>query len=152
MPWSWLLVVLGSGLGLSYFRGLETEEELSYKGGVKEELSNRGKEAEELLISTAYFECASASVPVKVVVVVGGGEGSGGEERRCLGKISLDVDFFMERGMSPSTDQFSWSFIDSKLFSRTLNTSKLFSRIFNASKLFSEIFKKCRVLKLQALA
>ncbi|GJS47325.1 hypothetical protein Tco_0597446 [Tanacetum coccineum] len=43
-------------------------------GGVKEELSNKGEEAEELLISTAYFECACTSVLVKVVVVVGGGE------------------------------------------------------------------------------
>ncbi|GKB23566.1 hypothetical protein Tco_1269308 [Tanacetum coccineum] len=36
-----------------------------------------------------------------------------------LGKITLDVNFFIERGTSPSTDQFFWSFIDSKLFSRT---------------------------------
>nr|GEW39921.1 hypothetical protein [Tanacetum cinerariifolium] len=72
--------------------------------------------------------------------------------RKRLGKIDLDVDFFMERGMSPSTDQFSWSFIDSKLFSWKFNTSKLFSRTFNTSKLFFETFKKCRALKLQALA
>ncbi|GKB28942.1 hypothetical protein Tco_0868343 [Tanacetum coccineum] len=71
---------------------------------------------------------------------------------QSLGKITLDVNFFMERGTSSSTDQFSWSFIKSKLFSRTFNTSKLFSRTFNTSKLFSRTFKKCRVLKLQALA
>ncbi|GJU22416.1 hypothetical protein Tco_1155758 [Tanacetum coccineum] len=39
-----------------------------------------------------------------------------------------------------------------KLFFRTFNTSKLLFRTFNTSKLFSRIFKKCRVLKLQALA
>ncbi|GJT23930.1 hypothetical protein Tco_0893867 [Tanacetum coccineum] len=61
-------------------------------------------------------------------------------------------EFFMERGTSPSTGQFSLSFNDSKLFSSTFNTSKLFSRTFNTSNLFSEAFKKCRVLKLQALA
>nr|GEY29231.1 hypothetical protein [Tanacetum cinerariifolium] len=69
-----------------------------------------------------------------------------------IGKISLDVDFFMERGTSPSTDQFSTILIDSNLFSRIFNTSTLFSKSFNTSKLFSGNFKKCRVLKLQALA
>nr|GEW34002.1 putative reverse transcriptase domain-containing protein [Tanacetum cinerariifolium] len=69
-----------------------------------------------------------------------------------LRKIILDVNFYIERRTSPSTGQFSWSFNDSKLFSRTFNTSKLFSRTFNTSKLFSKAFKKCRVLKLQALA
>nr|GEU91156.1 hypothetical protein [Tanacetum cinerariifolium] len=64
-----------------------------------------------------------------------------------LDKITLDVDFFMERGTSPSTDQFSWSFIDSKLFSRTFITSKLFSMSFNTSKLLFRTFKKCRALK-----
>ncbi|GKF49857.1 hypothetical protein Tco_0143108 [Tanacetum coccineum] len=68
---------------------------------------------------------------------------------QSIGKIILDVNFFMERGTSPSTGQFYWSFNDSKLFFRTFNTSKLFSRTFNTSKLFSETFKKCRV---QALA
>nr|GEU58595.1 hypothetical protein [Tanacetum cinerariifolium] len=71
---------------------------------------------------------------------------------RASGKLLWMWIFFIERGTSSSTDQFSWSFIDSKLFSRTFNTSKLFSRIFNTSKLFFGIFKKCRVLKLQALA
>nr|GEV41420.1 reverse transcriptase domain-containing protein [Tanacetum cinerariifolium] len=66
-------------------------------------------------------------------------------------KIILDVDFFMERGTSPST-QLTWSFNDSKLFIRTFNTSKLFFKTFYTSKLFSRIFKKYRVLKLQALA
>ncbi|GKC60240.1 hypothetical protein Tco_1087838 [Tanacetum coccineum] len=59
-------------------------------------------------------------------------------QNQRLRKMTLDVDFFMERGMSPSIDEFSWSFIDSKTF--------------NTSKLFSGIFKKCIVLKLQALA
>ncbi|GKA46253.1 hypothetical protein Tco_0739136 [Tanacetum coccineum] len=82
--------------------------------------------------------------------------------RESLGKMTLDVDFFMERGTSPSIDEFSWSFIDSKLFcstfkdsnlfSRSFNTSKLLFGTFNTSKLFSGIFKKCIVLKLQALA
>nr|GEV22313.1 putative reverse transcriptase domain-containing protein [Tanacetum cinerariifolium] len=36
--------------------------------------------------------------------------------------------FFMERGTSPSTNRFSRSFIDSKLFSRTFNTSKISPR------------------------
>nr|GEZ70942.1 hypothetical protein [Tanacetum cinerariifolium] len=66
-------------------------------------------------------------------------------------KNILDVNFFMERGMSPSTSRFFWSFNDSKLFSRAFNDSKLFSRTFNAFKLFSKTFKKCRVCKLQAL-
>ncbi|GKC50865.1 hypothetical protein Tco_1073610 [Tanacetum coccineum] len=38
--------------------------------------------------------------------------------RESLRKITLDVTFFMERGTSSSTDQFSWSFIDSYFFSR----------------------------------
>ncbi|GKE43332.1 hypothetical protein Tco_1470616, partial [Tanacetum coccineum] len=46
-------------------------------------------------------------------------------ESRSLGKIALDVDFFMKRETSPSTNQFSWSFIDSKLFSSAFNTFKL---------------------------
>nr|GEX73181.1 hypothetical protein CTI12_AA248110 [Tanacetum cinerariifolium]GEX81151.1 hypothetical protein CTI12_AA248110 [Tanacetum cinerariifolium] len=69
-----------------------------------------------------------------------------------LGKIILDVDFFIERGTSPSTGRFSWSFIDSKLFSRTFNTSTLFSMTFNTSEPSLGYIKKCRVLKLQALA
>nr|GEW60351.1 hypothetical protein [Tanacetum cinerariifolium] len=75
--------------------------------------------------------------------------------------------FFMKRDPTSSVDEFSWSFIcrtfntsklffrtfnTSKLFFRTFNTSKLFFRTFNTSKLFFRIFKKCRVLKLQALA
>nr|GEX36061.1 ATPase, F1/V1/A1 complex, alpha/beta subunit, zinc knuckle CX2CX4HX4C [Tanacetum cinerariifolium] len=69
----------------------------------------------------------------------------------------LDVDFFIERDPTSSIDEFSWSsicrtFNTSRLFLRTFNTSKLFFRTFNTSKLFSMIFKKCRVLKLQALA
>nr|GEU92472.1 ARID DNA-binding domain-containing protein [Tanacetum cinerariifolium] len=62
---------------------------------------------------------------------------------KCLSleKIALDVDFFMERETSPSTNQFFWSFIDSKLFSRTFITSNLFSGIFNTSKLSFEILK-----------
>nr|GEY54910.1 hypothetical protein [Tanacetum cinerariifolium] len=56
-----------------------------------------------------------------------------------------------------SIDEFYWSsicriFNTSKLFFRTFNISKLFFKTFNTSKLFSRIFKKCRVLKLQALA
>nr|GEV23964.1 hypothetical protein [Tanacetum cinerariifolium] len=68
----------------------------------------------------------------------------------------------MKKRTSPSTGQFSWSFIDSKLFYRTFNDSNLFSRsfntlklffgTFNTSKLLSGIFQKRRVLKLQALA
>nr|GEZ60571.1 hypothetical protein [Tanacetum cinerariifolium] len=69
----------------------------------------------------------------------------------------LDVNFFMERDLNSSIDEFSWSsicktFNTSKLFFRTFNTFKLFFRTFNTSKLFFTIFKKCRVLKLQALA
>nr|GEW96357.1 hypothetical protein [Tanacetum cinerariifolium] len=65
--------------------------------------------------------------------------------------------FFMERDPTSSIDEFSWSsiyrtFNTSKLFFRTFNTSKLFFRTFTTSKLFFSIFKKCRVLKLQALA
>nr|GEY27470.1 hypothetical protein [Tanacetum cinerariifolium] len=65
--------------------------------------------------------------------------------------------FFMERDPTSSIDEFSWSsicrtFNTSKLFFRTFNTSKLFFKTFNTSKLFFRIFKKCRVLKLQALA
>ncbi|GJY91554.1 hypothetical protein Tco_0506750 [Tanacetum coccineum] len=81
---------------------------------------------------------------------------------QSIGKTISDVDFFMERGTSPSTGRFSWSFndsnlfseifIDSNLFSRIFNTSTLFFRSFNTSKIFSRNFKKCRVLKLQALA
>nr|GEZ89464.1 hypothetical protein [Tanacetum cinerariifolium] len=68
----------------------------------------------------------------------------------------LDVDFFMERDLNSSIDEFYWSsicrtFNTSKLFFRTFKTSKLFFRTFNTSKLFFTIFKKCRVLKLQAL-
>nr|GEW24556.1 hypothetical protein [Tanacetum cinerariifolium] len=37
--------------------------------------------------------------------------------------------FFMERGMSPSTGWFSWSFNDSNLFFRIFIDSNLFSRI-----------------------
>nr|GFA66134.1 hypothetical protein [Tanacetum cinerariifolium] len=64
---------------------------------------------------------------------------------------------FMERDPNSSIDEFSWSsicmtFNTSKLFFRTFNTSKLFFRTFNTSKLFFTVFKKCRVLKLQALA
>nr|GFB02262.1 hypothetical protein [Tanacetum cinerariifolium] len=60
----------------------------------------------------------------------------------------------MERDPTSSIDEFSWSsicwtFNTSKLFFRTFNTSKLLFRTFNTSNLF---FKKCRVLKLQALA
>nr|GEU96366.1 hypothetical protein [Tanacetum cinerariifolium] len=68
------------------------------------------------------------------------------------GNIILDVDFFMERGPSPSTGRFSWSFIDYKLFSKTYNTFKLFSTTFNTSEPSLWNIKKCRVLKLQALA
>nr|GEZ46258.1 hypothetical protein [Tanacetum cinerariifolium] len=62
--------------------------------------------------------------------------------------------FFMERDPTSSIDEFSWSsicrtFNTSKLFFRTFNTSKLLFRTFNTSNIF---FKKCRVLKLQALA
>nr|GEU81526.1 hypothetical protein [Tanacetum cinerariifolium] len=64
----------------------------------------------------------------------------------------LDVDFFMERGTSSFTDQFSWIFIDCKLFSIIFITSKLFLGTFNTSKPSFRNFKKCRVLKLQALA
>nr|GEX10602.1 hypothetical protein [Tanacetum cinerariifolium] len=65
--------------------------------------------------------------------------------------------FFMERDPTSSIDEFFWSsicmtFNTSKLFFKTFNTSKLFFRTFNTSKLFFRIFKKCRVLKLQALA
>ncbi|GKD41503.1 hypothetical protein Tco_1261710 [Tanacetum coccineum] len=81
---------------------------------------------------------------------------------QSLGKTLSDVNFFMERGTCPSTGWFSWSFNDSNLFSgifiysnlffKIFNTSTLFSRSFNTSKLFSGTFKKCRVLKLKALA
>ncbi|GJU75704.1 hypothetical protein Tco_1272774 [Tanacetum coccineum] len=40
-----------------------------------------------------------------------------------FGKTILDVNFFMERGTSPSSGRFSWSFNDSKLFSRAFNDS-----------------------------
>nr|GEV68813.1 malectin/receptor-like protein kinase family protein [Tanacetum cinerariifolium] len=87
--------------------------------------------------------------------------------KHLLGKITprqntFGCDLFMERGTSPSTGRFSWSFnysnlfsgifINSNLFSGIFNTSTLFFKSFNTSKLFSENFKKCRVLKPQALA
>nr|GEX76767.1 hypothetical protein [Tanacetum cinerariifolium] len=83
-------------------------------------------------------------------------EGLFRKDKRSLRNI-LDVDFFVERDPTSSIDEFSWSsicrtFNTSKLFFRTFNTSKLFLRTFNTSKLFFRIFKKCRVLKLQALA
>nr|GEY98500.1 reverse transcriptase domain-containing protein [Tanacetum cinerariifolium] len=43
-------------------------------------------------------------------------------------------------------------FINSNLFFEIFNTSTLFSKNFNTSKLFSGNIKKCKVLKLQALA
>nr|GEX72067.1 hypothetical protein [Tanacetum cinerariifolium] len=76
----------------------------------------------------------------------------GAEDVVLFGKIILDVNFFMERETSPSTGQFSWSFNDSKLFSKTFIEYKLFSRTFNTSKLFLGTFKKWRVLKVQDLA
>ncbi|GKC08304.1 hypothetical protein Tco_0999914, partial [Tanacetum coccineum] len=105
------------------------------------------------------IRCACASV------VVGGGEGGGGDaegggdtgwwsssSQLPPRKNYFGCELFFERGTSPSTGQFSKSFIDSKLFSKTFNTSKLFSRTFNTSKIFFATFMKCRVLKLQALA
>ncbi|GJV74389.1 hypothetical protein Tco_1505973 [Tanacetum coccineum] len=41
---------------------------------------------------------------------------------QSLGKTLSDVNFFMERGTSPSTGWFSWSFNDSNLFSRSSST------------------------------
>ncbi|GJX68661.1 hypothetical protein Tco_0304388 [Tanacetum coccineum] len=69
-----------------------------------------------------------------------------------LRKIILDVDFFYGK----RNESVYWSIllelIDYKLFSRTFNTSKLFSTTFNTSEPSLRNIKKCRVLKLQALA
>ncbi|GKB98848.1 hypothetical protein Tco_0984985 [Tanacetum coccineum] len=46
--------------------------------------------------------------------------------RESLSKTLSDVNFFMERGTSPSTGWFSWSFNDSNLFSRIFIDSNLF--------------------------
>nr|GEV19719.1 retrovirus-related Pol polyprotein from transposon TNT 1-94 [Tanacetum cinerariifolium] len=62
----------------------------------------------------------------------------------------LDVDFFMERDLTSSIDEFSWSsicgtFNTSKLFFRTFNASKLFLRTFNTSKLFFRTFNTSKI-------
>ncbi|GKB62993.1 putative reverse transcriptase domain-containing protein [Tanacetum coccineum] len=55
--------------------------------------------------------------------------------RESLAKTLSDVNFFMERGTSPSTGWFSWSFNDSNLFSRIFIDSNLFSRIFRKERI-----------------
>nr|GEU61969.1 hypothetical protein [Tanacetum cinerariifolium] len=47
---------------------------------------------------------------------------------QSLVKTLSDANFFMKRGMSPSTGWFFWSFNDSNLFSKIFIDSNLFSR------------------------
>nr|GEZ20545.1 reverse transcriptase domain-containing protein [Tanacetum cinerariifolium] len=100
--------------------------------------------------------CGDGSGVEKEVVATFAGDIRPGKLQVChlaqngaLAETISNVNFFMERGMSPSTGWFSRSFNDPNLFYKIFIDSSLFFRIFIDSNFFSENFKKCRVLKLK---